>query len=52
MGLPSGNPDGYRSGSAINFASGLEGKLLVIHGSGMIMCITRGRNVSSTNWSN
>lgn len=34
MGLPSGNPDGYRSGSAINFASGLAGKLLVIHGSG------------------
>jgi dipeptidyl-peptidase 4 len=34
MGLPSGNPDGYRSGSAINFASGLQGKLLVIHGSG------------------
>jgi dipeptidyl-peptidase-4 len=32
--LPSGNPDGYRSGSAINFASGLQGKLLVIHGSG------------------
>jgi dipeptidyl-peptidase-4 len=34
MGLPSGNPDGYRSGSAINFAGGLRGKLLVIHGSG------------------
>jgi dipeptidyl-peptidase 4 len=34
MGVPSGNPDGYRSGSAINFASGLQGKLLVIHGTG------------------
>ncbi|MFL6448939.1 MAG: S9 family peptidase [Bryobacteraceae bacterium] len=34
MGLPSGNPDGYRSGSAINFAAGLQGKLLVIHGTG------------------
>ncbi len=34
MGLPSGNPAGYQSGSAIHFASGLKGKLLVIHGSG------------------
>jgi dipeptidyl-peptidase 4 len=34
MGLPAENPEGYRSGSAINFAGGLQGKLLVIHGSG------------------
>jgi dipeptidyl-peptidase-4 len=34
MGLPSSNEDGYKRGSAINFAAGLEGKLLVVHGSG------------------
>ena len=34
MGLPAGNPEGYRTGSAINFAGGLKGKLLVIHGTG------------------
>jgi dipeptidyl-peptidase-4 len=34
MGLPQDNVDGYRVGSAINFAEGLRGKLLVIHGSG------------------
>jgi dipeptidyl-peptidase-4 len=34
MGLPSTNADGYKIGSAINFADGLKGKLLVIHGSG------------------
>ncbi len=34
MGLPSGNADGYRRGSAINFAEGLAGDLLLIHGSG------------------
>jgi dipeptidyl-peptidase 4 len=34
MGLPTENADGYRSGSAINFAEGLKGKLLVVHGSG------------------
>ncbi len=32
MGLPSGNPDGYRNGSPITHAAGLEGKLLLIHG--------------------
>jgi dipeptidyl-peptidase-4 len=34
MGLPQDNADGYRLGSPINFAEGLRGKLLVIHGSG------------------
>ena len=34
MGLPSDNAEGYRRGSAINFAEGLKGKLLVVHGSG------------------
>ena len=34
MGLPQENVEGYRVGSAINFAEGLQGKLLLIHGSG------------------
>jgi len=34
MGLPKENADGYKNGSPITFASGLKGKLLVIHGSG------------------
>jgi dipeptidyl-peptidase-4 len=34
MGLPQENVEGYRIGSAINFAEGLRGKLLLIHGSG------------------
>jgi dipeptidyl-peptidase 4 len=34
MGLPTDNADGYGLGSAINFAGGLKGKLLVVHGSG------------------
>jgi len=34
MGLPQDNVEGYRVGSPINFADGLKGKLLVIHGSG------------------
>ncbi|HET7620730.1 MAG TPA: S9 family peptidase [Gemmatimonadaceae bacterium] len=34
MGLPSSNADGYRRGSPINFAQGLRGKLLIVHGSG------------------
>jgi dipeptidyl-peptidase-4 len=34
MGLPQENVEGYRVGSAINFAEGLRGKLLLIHGSG------------------
>jgi dipeptidyl-peptidase-4 len=34
MGLPQENVEGYKVGSAINFAEGLQGKLLVIHGTG------------------
>ncbi len=34
MGLPQENTAGYKSGSAINFAEGLKGRLLVVHGSG------------------
>ncbi|MGO9270499.1 MAG: S9 family peptidase [Terriglobia bacterium] len=34
MGLPQDNADGYKAGSAINFAEGLRGKLLLVHGSG------------------
>lgn len=34
MGLPQQNVDGYHNGSPINFADGLQGHLLVIHGSG------------------
>jgi dipeptidyl-peptidase-4 len=34
MGLPQENAEGYRVGSPINFAEGLKGKLLIIHGSG------------------
>jgi dipeptidyl-peptidase 4 len=34
MGLPQDNPDGYKAGSPINFAEGLQGELLLVHGSG------------------
>jgi dipeptidyl-peptidase-4 len=34
MGLPQENAAGYRLGSPINFAEGLKGRLLIIHGSG------------------
>jgi dipeptidyl-peptidase-4 len=34
MGLPQTNAEGYRIGSPINFAQGLQGKLLLIHGTG------------------
>ena len=34
MGTPEGNPEGYRKGSPINFADGLKGKLLIVHGTG------------------
>jgi dipeptidyl-peptidase-4 len=34
MGLPGENAQGYKDGSPINSAGGLQGKLLVIHGSG------------------
>ena len=34
MGLPQDSPKAYEESSAINFASGLRGELMVIHGSG------------------
>jgi dipeptidyl-peptidase 4 len=34
MGLPQDNAEGYKSGSPINFAEGLQGKLLIVHGTG------------------
>ncbi len=34
MGLPAENKQGYHDGSPINFAAGLAGHLLVVHGSG------------------
>ena len=34
MGLPVENPDGYFRGSPINFAKGLRGHLLLMHGTG------------------
>ena len=34
MGLPADNAEGYRIGSPINFAEGLEGRLLLVHGTG------------------
>ena len=33
-GVPQENVNGYKVGSAINFAEGLQGKLLIVHGSG------------------
>ena len=38
MGLPSGNPMGYRDGSPITFANQLKGNLLLIHGTGDDNC--------------
>jgi dipeptidyl-peptidase 4 len=34
MGLPKDNADGYKNGSPITFADGLQGRLLLVHGSG------------------
>ncbi len=34
MGLPGPNAEGYRVGSPINFAEGLAGDLLIVHGTG------------------
>ena len=34
MGLPSGNPEGYKEGSPVSHAANLKGNLLLIHGSG------------------
>ena len=38
MGLPRDNPKGYHDGSPINFAQGLTGNLLIVHGSGDDNC--------------
>lgn len=34
MGTPQANPEGYRAGSPITYAAGLEGDLLIVHGTG------------------
>jgi dipeptidyl-peptidase-4 len=34
MGLPADNPDGYKNGSPITFAKDLNGRLLIVHGTG------------------
>lgn len=34
MNTPQANPDGYFRGSPINFVDGLEGNLLLVHGTG------------------
>ena len=34
MGLPAGNPEGYRLGSPVTFADSLRGNLLLVHGTG------------------
>lgn len=34
MGLPQDNAAGYKAGSPVNFAEGLKGRLLIVHGSG------------------
>jgi dipeptidyl-peptidase 4 len=34
MGLPEDNPDGYRLGSPVTYASQLKGNLLIVHGTG------------------
>ena len=34
MGLPQDNVEGYKASSAVNFAEGLQGKLLLAHGTG------------------
>jgi len=34
MGLPAGNPDGYKNGSPMTFAKDLKGQLLIVHGTG------------------
>jgi len=38
MGLPKDNPKGYYDGSPINYAQGLKGNLLIVHGSGDDNC--------------
>ena len=38
MGLPEGNPEGFRDGSPITHAAGLEGNLLLVYGTGDDNC--------------
>ena len=38
MGLPSDNEEGYKEGSAVNFADQLEGNLLLVYGTGDDNC--------------
>ncbi|MDX2038089.1 MAG: DPP IV N-terminal domain-containing protein [Isosphaeraceae bacterium] len=42
MDLPGDNPDGYFEGSPINFAHRLQGKLLLVHGTGDDNCHYQG----------
>ncbi len=42
MGLPQENPEAYRQGSPITFAEGLEGNLLIVHGTGDDNCHYQG----------
>jgi len=42
MGVPKDNAKGYREGSPISFAEGLEGKLLIVHGTGDDNCHYQG----------
>jgi dipeptidyl-peptidase-4 len=42
MGLPSDNAEGYRQGSPLTFADRLQGKLLLIHGTGDDNCHYQG----------
>ena len=42
MGLPPDNVDGFRKGSALNYAHQLEGNLLIVHGTGDDNCHYQG----------
>ena len=42
MGLPKDNVEGYRKGSPITYAHQLEGKLLLVHGTGDDNCHYQG----------
>ena len=43
MNTPQNNPEGYRKGSPITYAEGLEGNLLLIHGTGDDKLIKNGK---------
>ena len=42
LGTPAENPEGYRLSSPINYAEGLRGHLLIIHGTGETNCLFQG----------